>query len=173
MKEVIYLANLTSRDFLRHRPPQLVDRLVEYLHRIQDGSCLLTISLPFEEKLFELDRSGELSEYHELHPHHRSALPNLIQECYRTLNVVHYYTCSNEEVRCWCMRLGKNIQDAASLKDINISRKLIRGEVIAFEDFERYSGDRVKLMMEVKIKSETRKYIINDGDLIQFVHHPL
>lgn len=44
----------------------------------------------------------------------------------------------------------------------------MRGDVIAFADFQRYNGDKLKLMIDGKLKTETKKYIVNDGDLIEF-----
>ena len=47
----------------------------------------------------------------------------------------------------------------------------MRGDVIAFSDYERFNGDRLKLMIEAKLKNETKKYIVNDGDIIEFFTH--
>jgi len=43
--------------------------------------------------------------------------------------------------------------------------------VIAFSDYERYKGDKLKLLIDAKLKSETKKYIVNDGDIIEFFTH--
>ena len=49
-----------------------------------------------------------------------------------------------------------------------IHRQFLRGEVIAFTDFQRYGGDKLKLLMDAKLKTETKKYIVNDGDIIEY-----
>ena len=51
------------------------------------------------------------------------------------------------------------------------NRHFMRGDVIAFSDYERFNGDRLKLMIEAKLKNETKKYIVNDGDIIEFFNH--
>ncbi len=48
----------------------------------------------------------------------------------------------------------------------------MRSEVISFEDYTAFKGDRLKLSMEGKVKVEGRKYIVNDGDLVEYFHHP-
>ena len=48
----------------------------------------------------------------------------------------------------------------------------MRGDVVAYNDFHFYHGDRLKLMMEGKLKAETKKYTVNDGDIIEYFIHP-
>ncbi len=43
--------------------------------------------------------------------------------------------------------------------------------MIGFADYERYKGNKLKLLMDGKLKSETKKYIVNDGDIIEFFTH--
>ncbi len=47
-------------------------------------------------------------------------------------------------------------------------RAFLRADVASFEDFKSCDGDRLKLVLQAKLKSETRKYIVNDGDIITF-----
>ena len=49
-----------------------------------------------------------------------------------------------------------------------INRNFLRGEVVSFNDFHFHGGDRLKVMMEGKLKAETKKYVVNDGDIIEF-----
>jgi ribosome-binding ATPase YchF (GTP1/OBG family) len=47
-------------------------------------------------------------------------------------------------------------------------RNFLRADVVAFEDYQKFQGDFLKLQMECKLRNEGRKYIVNDGDIIQF-----
>ena len=49
-----------------------------------------------------------------------------------------------------------------------IYRNFLRAEVISATDYQRYGGDKLKLMIDGKLKSETKKYIVNDGDFIEY-----
>eukprot|EP01035_Chromulina_nebulosa_P016883 gene16883-22371_t len=57
---------------------------------------------------------------------------------------------------------------AAAIVDINMARKFIRAEVISYRDFKKFNGDRDKLLTEKLIKVQGKKYIVNDGDIIEF-----
>lgn len=48
----------------------------------------------------------------------------------------------------------------------------MRAEIISFEEYHMFKGDRLKLNMDGKIHMEGRKYIVNDGDILDFFHHP-
>lgn len=40
--------------------------------------------------------------------------------------------------------------------------------MVAFDDYQKFEGDFLKLQMESKLRNEGRKYIVNDGDIIAF-----
>ncbi len=55
------------------------------------------------------------------------------------------------------------------------NRNLIRGDIIEFEEFKLYDNDRydgvnteLKLVFDQKVRNKGKKYVINDGDLIDF-----
>ena len=43
--------------------------------------------------------------------------------------------------------------------------------MITFKDYFEYKGDKVNLILDKKVKSESKKYIVNDGDIIEFFYH--
>lgn len=43
--------------------------------------------------------------------------------------------------------------------------------MVGFEDYAANGGDRLKIRMAGKLKSETRKYVVNDGDIVEFFSH--
>jgi hypothetical protein len=55
------------------------------------------------------------------------------------------------------------------------NRNLIRGDVIEFEEFKLYDNNKfdgvdaeLKLVFDQKVRNKGKKYIINDGDLLEF-----
>lgn len=50
-------------------------------------------------------------------------------------------------------------------------RSFIRADVIAYEDYAANGGDKLRIRMAGKLKSETRKYVVNDGDIVEFFSH--
>ncbi|RYG66588.1 DUF933 domain-containing protein [archaeon] len=52
-----------------------------------------------------------------------------------------------------------------------VCRNFIRADVVSFEDFQALGGDRIKLAIEGKVRAQGRKYIVNDGEIVDFVFH--
>lgn len=170
-KEVIFLANLTAIDFNRQRIPEPVQALQAYLTQRADPCQLLTVSLEHEQRLYDRERAGQLEAYLAINMTHVSALPPLIDEVYRTLQIVRWYTATSEGVRVWLVRHGTTAAEGANLVDVDISRAFIRADVMCYEDFHLLGGDRLKVAMEGKVRAQGRKYILNDGDIVDFVYH--
>eukprot|EP01032_Pedospumella_encystans_P009083 gene9083-10725_t len=179
-KKVLYLVNMASRDYLRQVSlPSPTVTSIQQAVEIMAGEALrdteiIPISLAFEENLRNI-RTNEgmdaIHEYFAANPTHTSAKDTIVNLVHRNLGLIHFYTASEKEVKCWCVKQGKTIMECSAVVDVNIARNFLRGEVIAFADYERYKGDKLKLLMDGKLKSETKKYIVNDGDIIEFFTH--
>ncbi|KAJ1433989.1 hypothetical protein B484DRAFT_446981, partial [Ochromonadaceae sp. CCMP2298] len=178
-KCVLYLVNMSSRDFLRPGGTVQVEALRVAREAAEmlagDGDAdVLPVSLVFEEKLRCLERdegAGALEMYVLANPTHRSMLPVLVQQAQRAIGLLHFYTADNREVRCFALKKGRNIMEASAALGVHVMRNFIRGDVVSYEDFRRYKGDRLKIMIEGRLKAETKKYIVNDGDIIDFCWH--
>lgn len=85
----------------------------------------IPVSLSFELKLLDLERlegPAELAEYFLANPTHVSAMDTIIRSCYQALNLIKFYVCSEREVRCYLLRLGCTVVEAAALVDVKIAR---------------------------------------------------
>eukprot|EP01038_Epipyxis_sp_PR26KG_P006277 gene6277-8644_t len=170
-KEVVYCANITSREYLMGMNSSNHQYLASIKDAIdmQGGGELIPISIEFEQSLLDIERENGLDEYFQANPTHRSCIPIITQELYRSLEIIHFYICNETEVKCYCLKQGSTLSEAASKVDENIARSLLRGDVISYDDFFAYKGDREVLHRESKIKSETKKYFVNDGDILEFI----
>jgi len=138
-----------------------------------------------------LPNIGELEEYWAANATHKSCVNSLMKACYRAVGILHFYTLttlSEDEydgkmdsngqkidpyrLKCWTLKVGSSVVDAAAMVDIHIARNFIRCDIVAFEDFHKCNGDKVKVILEGRLKSETKKYVVNDGDIIlDFYYH--
>lgn len=143
----------------------------EYLSKRSDTAQLMTISLELEQRMYEAEVAGEGELYHSINASHRSVLPSIIEEVYRTLQLIRFYIVDDKRAHTYVCRHGTTAADAANLVDVYVSRNFIRAEVISFEEYELMAGDRLKLAMEGKIRPQGRKYVFNDGDIVEFVFH--
>lgn len=174
-KEMVYVTNMTDLDYNRRerRIFPIFDTITTYLRERRDPSCVVPLSIAFEQRLFDVDQQeGQLAEYLAINGTHKSGLPNLLENVYATLKVIHYYTVNEDVIQCWVLRRGMSIVDAAAKKDVNIARYFIRGDVIPYDEYTTYEGDRLKLQMDGKIAAEGRRYVVNDGDILEYLHHP-
>eukprot|EP01039_Chlorochromonas_danica_P010346 gene10344-11454_t len=170
-KQVIVLQNLSAIDYLSHRLPCGGEVIQPFLSSRGDDSPVLPISLDLEQRLSRLAATaGQLEVYQAVNGSdlHHSALPALLEEVYRTLHLVRWYTVSDEKIRLWLSRHGTTAVEASSLQHVTIARYFLRAEVISFDDYKEFEGDRVKLALEGKIHSQGRKYVFNDGDIVTF-----
>jgi ribosome-binding ATPase YchF (GTP1/OBG family) len=130
-KKVLYLVNMTARDYLRSNSAQHPAVLaVQQSVEMQSGESgkdpeVFPVSLAFEENLrrIELQEGPEaLSTYYQANPTHVSAIGTILREVHRALGIIHFYTMDERMVRCWCVKQGRNIQESAAVVDVNISR---------------------------------------------------
>lgn len=171
---MVYAANISALDYNRRerRITPSIDSLQSFLRERRDPSIVVPISIEFEQRLFDAEQEGQLEDYLAINGSHTSGIPILIQMVFNTLRAIHYYTVGEDLIQCWTLRRGMSVVDAAAMKDVNISRFFIRADVIPYDEYTIYDGDRLRLQMDGKITAEGRRYVVNDGDILEYLHHP-
>lgn len=165
-KEMLYLVNLTPRDFMRK------SNVPAYISQMRDiigpDSYFLPMSAVFEVSLFEEELAGTLGEYLEANPTHVSVIPTIIEECYRRLNLIQFYTVDNGEVQSWLTFRGTQLIFAGTVISDLHEKNFLSGDVCTAGEYCSGEGNWVKLLKEGIAQNRTGKYSINDGDLIRF-----
>jgi obg-like ATPase 1 len=165
-KEMLYLVNLTPRDFMRKsNVPAYISQMSDI---IGPGSYFLPMSAVFEISLFEEELAGTLGEYLEANPTHVSVIPTIIEECYRRLNLIQFYTVDNGEVQSWLTFRGTQLIFAGTVISDLHEKNFISGDVCTAGEYCSGKGDWVKLLKEGIAQNRSGKYSINDGELIRF-----
>lgn len=123
-KDIVYLVNVSTRDYLRNDNKWLDALNQEFENRGRKPNIRL-ISIEFEDKLSEMRNNGELDEYLIANSTHTSYLQTLIQECYRIRNLISFFTFTDGELKCWSIQYGKSLHFASSLVDVNLHRYAI------------------------------------------------
>jgi len=91
----------------------------------------------------------------------------MIQEGYRLLNLITFFTAGEKEVKAWTIQKGTNAQKAAGKIHTDIERGFIRAEVTDYETFaELKSLQKAKELGRTRL--EGKDYIVKDGDIIYF-----
>jgi len=120
-----------------------------------------------EINLKEEEEMAELSEKEKEEFGFKSQVENLIEECYKTLDLIAFYTIAKEkEARAWTLERGSSIVEAAE-KVHSDFKKFIKVEVLSYETFLKENGWQ-KAKANGKIKIVGRDYRVEDGDIVEF-----
>ena len=89
----------------------------------------------------------------------------VVRESHALLELIHFFTMNEKEVRAWAIPLGTRAQDAAGKIHTDMARGFARAEVIAWEQLVENDGygDARKHGL---VRQEGRDYIVQDGDVL-------
>jgi len=91
----------------------------------------------------------------------------LIQESYRLLGLVTFYTIVGPEVRAWTVPAGTVAPRAAGQVHSDMERGFIRAEVMQFSDLARL-GSAAKIKEAGLLAVEGRDHLVQDGEILLF-----
>lgn len=165
-KKVLYVANV-SEDDLPSMENQYVQRVREYAQK--EGNNVICICAKLEEEIAQLD-AAERGPFLESLGLHETGLQRLVKASFEMLGLITYLTTGEVETRAWTIHKGCNAAEAAGEIHTDIQKGFIRAEVVAFDDMVTYGG-RGGAREKGKVRAEGRDYIVQDGDVILFLHN--
>ncbi|KAK2079432.1 Obg-like ATPase 1 [Prototheca wickerhamii] len=162
-KPVIYLVNLSERDYIRKKNKWL-PKLVEWING-HGGGQLIPFSGALEAKLFDMpdDEKAAYCKEHEC----ISALPKIIVSGFRAVHLIYFFTCGPQEVRCWQIRKGSKAPQAAGAIHSDFERGFICAEVMHFDELKEI-GNEQAVKAAGKYRQEGKTYVVQDGDICHF-----
>ncbi|MCA1927442.1 MAG: redox-regulated ATPase YchF [Calditerrivibrio sp.] len=161
-KPVMYVMNVDEKGLGEDN--DYVKKVIDYAS--SEGSVAIKISAKIEAEISELEKE-EAREFLDAIGLKRSGLETMIQEGYKLLNLITYFTAGEKEVRAWTITNGTNAQKAAGKIHSDIERGFIRAEVTDYETFvELKSLQKAKELGKTRL--EGKDYIVKDGDIIYF-----
>jgi GTP-binding protein YchF len=165
-KKVLYAANVSEAD-LPHMENAYVKQVREYAEK--EGNAVIPICSKLEAEVSELDQD-EQQEFLRSLGLQETGLNRLIRTSFDMLDLITFLTTGEMETRAWTISKGTHAVEAAGKIHTDIQKGFIRAEVVAFEEMVRYKG-RAGAKEAGKLRSEGRDYIVQDGDVILFLHH--
>jgi len=163
-KPVVYLVNLTESDYIRKKNKWL-GKIKQYVDEHSPGSPIIPFSVEFESKIAAMtpeDREKYLKENN-----CTSAMAKIITTAYHVLNLVHFFTCGEDEVRSWTLRKYTLAPQAAGVIHTDFENGFICAEVYNYEDFKK-EGSEPAVKAAGLCKQQGKKYVVQDGDIIFF-----
>ncbi|KAH0566823.1 hypothetical protein KQX54_004588 [Cotesia glomerata] len=163
-KPVIYLVNLSEKDYIRKKNKWLI-KIKEWVDKNDPGATLIPFSGVFENKVIDMD-DAERAKYFE-ESKVTSALEKIIVQGYKALQLQYFFTAGHDEVKAWSIQKGTKAPQAAGRIHTDFEKGFIMAEVMKFEDFKN-EGSEAAVKAAGKYRQQGRHYVVDDGDIILF-----
>jgi len=161
-KPAMYVGNV-SDDGFEDNP--LLEQLKEYAQKRNAPVVAICAAIEAEiADLSEEDKKVFLADMGMQEP----GLNRLIRAAFRLLGLQTYFTAGVKEVRAWTIPIGATAPQAAGVIHTDFERGFIRAQTIAYEDFIAYKGEQ-GAKEAGKMRSEGKEYIVQDGDVMNFL----
>ncbi|KAG0691438.1 hypothetical protein C6P40_000055 [Pichia californica] len=162
-KPSIILINVNENDFFNQSNEFLID-IENWVKEFSPDSSIILFSANYETKLSEIQNENEINF------ESKSALPKIIQEMRKALNLISFYTCGNIESRQWTIRKLTSCPKAAGVIHTDFEKTFINAELIKFNDIKDLNPpfDEKSLKSKGKIQRVGKNYIVEDGDILHF-----
>ncbi len=162
MKPIIYVANVKEDEI--NEENKYVKEVKE--HAKKDNANTIVLCAKIESELSGLENEEKQMFLEELGIK-ESGLDKLINAAYSLLGLQTYFTAGPKEVRAWTFKKGMKAPECAGIIHSDFEKGFIRAEVISFEDYEKYKGEK-GAKEAGKLRSEGKEYLMQDGDVCLF-----
>ncbi|MCH9633306.1 MAG: Ribosome-binding ATPase YchF [Chlamydiae bacterium] len=166
IKKVLYATNVSEED-LPHYDNKFVQKVRDYAEA--EGSEVIPICAKIESEIVELDEDDQ-NEMLESLGLTESGLSRLVRSSFKLLGLITFLTTGKQETRAWTLKEGMTAPEAAGRIHTDIQKGFIRAEVIKYPDFLA-AGGRSKAKDQGLLATEGKEYIVQDGDVILFLHN--
>ena len=109
-KSVVYLVNVSESDYINKKNKWLA-KIKKWVDA-HGGGQIIPYSAVFERKLSEMTAEEQQKILTEQKT--TSALAKISRAGYHSLNLIHYFTAGEDEVKCWTLRAGTKAPGAAA-----------------------------------------------------------
>lgn len=158
-KPVVYLINISAEEYKKKKNKWL-PKIKEWIDKHCPGK-MIPYSAAFE---MSVRQDGSLH-------HPESAVPKIITTGYEALNLIHFFTCGEDEVKCWTVTNGQNAKEAAGKIHSDIEEGFIAAEVMTYLDLIEL-GSETAVKNAGKYMQKGKTYIVQDGDICYYKFNP-
>jgi ribosome-binding ATPase len=161
-KPVLYVANV-DEDAIH--TGNAYTKQAEAIAQAQ-GAEMVTLCAKLEQEMAGL-AEDERDDYLTLYGIQVSGLEKVIQQSYRLLGLISYFSFNEEEVHAWTIHAGWTAPQAAGVIHTDFEQGFIRAEVIPYETFMTH-GSKSAVRSAGEMRVEGQDYVVQDGDVIYF-----
>jgi len=164
-KPMIYLVNLSEKDFIRKKNKWL-PKIKEYVDKNDPGATIIPFSGAFEQKLMELESEDEKKAYIE-ETKCTSSLDKIVVQGYKALQLQYFFTAGADEVKAWTIQKGAKAPQAAGRIHTDFEKGFIMAEVMKFDEFKEHGSENA-VKAAGGYRQQGKNYTVLDGDIIFF-----
>lgn len=162
-KPVVFLVNLSEKDYIRKKNKHL-PAVAEWIKTNSPGDPIIPVSVSFEERLSAFENDEEVKEECKK-VGADSALPKVVVQMRKVLNLGSFFTTGTDEVRQWTIRNGTKAPQAAGVIHNDFEKTFIQALVYNF-DVLKELGDEGEVKAKGKVMTKGKDYVVQDGDII-------
>jgi GTP-binding protein YchF len=166
-KKVLYLLNVSEEQFIDEKYKNL-DIYKNLISNIGSDKNIFVMPIKFESDLIDLNEEERI-EFSNEYGIPSDNIDRLIKKTYDLLNLHSFFTVGPKEARSWQIYKGDTSYVAASKIHTDIQKGFIRAEVISYQDFLEFKSES-NARLNGKLRSEGKEYIVQDCDIIHFLH---
>ncbi len=134
--------------------------------KVLEESDFITVSAKIEAELSELS-TEEAKEYLAEIGIKQSGLDKLIQESYKLLDLITFFTSGPKETRAWTIQRDSTAPEAAGEIHTDFQKGFIKADIINWKDLVD-SGSETAAKEKGLLRQEGKEYIMQDGDTCHF-----
>ena len=164
-KPVVVTVNIDEGQKASHMPSQ--DKLIAL--GSERGVLVSDICGKLEKDLAEMAPEDE-QQFREAMGLGESSLGQIIRLSYEALNLITFFTASEEEIRAWPVPKCTTAGRAAGKIHTDLERGFVRAETVSLKDLERL-GSLAEVRKYGLLRQEGKGYFINDSDVINILHN--
>jgi obg-like ATPase 1 len=162
-KPTVYIINMTEKDYTR-KGNKWLPKIKAWIDE-NGGEPMVPFCGALESKFLEM--SEEAAKKYSEENKVASGIPKIIKTGYHTLQLIHFFTCGADEVKCWTIRKGTKAPQAAGTIHGDFEKGFICAEVMKFEEFKEL-GSESAVKAAGKYRQEGKGYEMVDGDIVFF-----
>lgn len=167
MKPFLYVCNKKQGSY--NLDEHNDDRWEELLRFFaESGSEYVVVDAGMEHELKDM-HEDEKTEFRREYGTQDSGVESLIRSAYNHLGLMSYFTTGEKETRAWTVPIGSTGPEAGAAIHTDFKDKYIRAQVVTFDDLVN-SGSKAAAKEAGKLRTEGKEYIVQDGDVIEFMH---
>src|SRR3990167_218255 len=165
-KPVLFVLNKESGG---HNLDEMIhdERWVRLMEFLADKKYVI-VDANVESELKDLHQDDK-QEFRQEYGVHEDGINGLIRAGYELLGLISFFTTGKDETRAWTIVRGSSAPKAGAAIHSDFETKFIRAEVINWQKLLE-AGTRSKARELGQIRTEGKEYIVEDGDVIEFLH---